>query len=103
MFHLWAISEPYLINFSTIFSSLIFYISLPRIDIFFVEKRKPKIVESKMIKNEIERGIRKILTFITSYWFHPKFSGNIISTEARPLVISNGLKLPGMTELIQNL
>ena len=29
-----------------------------------------------MIKNVIERGIRKILTFITSYWFHLKFPGN---------------------------
>ena len=49
-------------KFSTIFASLIFRISLPRFRLFFVEKRKPKILE---FKKAMDRGIRKCLTFVT--------------------------------------
>ena len=102
---------PFMSNFGTLsnkfpydFLKFDFSHFTPQDRHFFSWKKETlKLSESKVIKNVIERGIRKILTFITSYWFHLKFSGNIISTEARPLVISNGLKLPGMTELIQNL
>ena len=74
-FHLWTIFEVYLINFLTIFWSLIFHISLPRIDFFRKKKENLKLSDSKIIKTVVERGIRKILTFITRYWFHLKFSG----------------------------
>ena len=45
-------------KYPTIFLSLIFHISLPRLGYFSVGKRNPKIF------GFMERGIRKILTFV---------------------------------------
>ena len=47
-------------KFSKIFWSLTFHISLPRLG-YFSQKSKPKIFG---IKNVVEGGIRKILSFV---------------------------------------
>ena len=47
-----------------IFLSVFFHISLPTLGYFSWKKRKPKIFE---FKNVMERGIRKILTFVIRY------------------------------------
>ena len=48
-------------KFPTISWSLIFCISLPGLSFFFHRKRKPKIFG---FENAMDRGIRKILTFV---------------------------------------
>ena len=77
MFHSWAISEPYLINFPTIFSSLIFHISLPRIDFFFVEKRKPKIVGIKNDQKCDRKRNQENSHFYNELLISPKISGKL--------------------------
>ena len=70
-------------KFPMIFQSLIFRISVPSQPIF-CRKRKPKIFG---FKNAMERGIRKILTFV-KLKIASKIFGEII------IVISKRLKLP---------
>ena len=51
-------------KFPTIFWSLIFHILHPRLGYFFVAKREPKLFRFRYV---IERGIKKILTFVIRY------------------------------------
>ena len=56
----YTIFEADLINYLP-FSEVNFSHFTPRVRLFFVEKRKPKIFG---FKNVVERGIREVLTFL---------------------------------------
>ena len=77
---------PFMYNFRS--SSLINSLKVSEVRLFFIGKRKPKIFG---FKNVMERGNRKILTFVireTAF----KIFWKIRKKEA--LVISKRLKLP---------
>ena len=60
IYHFMSQSANWLVKLPTIFWSLIFHISLPRLG-YFSQKSKPKIFG---FKNVMEGGIRKILTYV---------------------------------------
>ena len=63
------------------FLKLYFYITLPKLDHFFLEKRKPKI---SGFKNAMEKGIRNYFTFVIG-----KLVSKIFGT-----IVLKPLKLP---------
>ena len=71
-----------------------FHLSLPKLGLLFVEKRKTKIVG---FKNATEEEIRKFLTFIIRQ-IATKIFGKMIF---KPLYFRKGSSSPRMTEQIQ--